>query len=93
MGASEFFTYAKSRSCFALRAEGEKAAGSVYFVCLIIDEAPSKFRYEPSEDEGRLDMIVFSYLRSAGRNVAARPPFAGLQLLKIFLSCKCSVTE
>lgn len=94
--ASEFFTYLKSCSCFACRVEGEKiasVAGFMYFVCLIIDEAPTKFSHEPCKDDELIDRIVFSYLCSAGQNVAARLLFSGLRLLKIFLGCKCIVTE
>lgn len=65
----------------------------MYFVCLLIDEAPTKFSHEPCKDDELIDTIGFSYLCSAGQNVAARLLFSGLRLLKILLGCKCIVTE
>lgn len=57
----------------------------MYFVCLIINEAPTKFSHEPCKDDELIDMIGFFYLCSAGQNVAAWLLFSGLRLLKIFL--------
>lgn len=94
--ASKFFTYLKSCSCFACRVEGEKIAsvvGFLYCVCLIRDETPTKFSHEPCKDAELLDTILFSRLCSAGQNAAARLLISGLRLLKIFLGCKCIVTE
>lgn len=72
--ASEVFTCLKSCSCSACRVKGEEIAsvvGFMYFVCLIIDEAPTKFSHEPCKDDELIDTTAFSYLCSAGQNVAA----------------------
>lgn len=65
----------------------------MYFVCLIIDEAPTKFSHEPCTDDELIDTIVLSYLCSAGQSVASRLLFSGRRLLKIFLGCKRIVTD